>query len=146
MRNAKTKLLAAVLLGAVLVTGCAAGGSGSADRVPGRTEDGRAAETGQDGTQKKPEIETATDDQGKPATETTAAEKQPQPQVQVQEQSAGAPAKQPPAAQERPLVIVSENPVLADTGQLLVELDKELEQLLGTLGAADDIPEEELNF
>lgn len=142
MRNTKTKLLAAVLLGAVLVTGCAAGGSGSADRVPGRTEDGRAAETGQERTQKKPEIETATDDQGKPATETTAAEKQPQ----VQEQSAGAPAKQPPAAQEKPLVIVSENPVLADTGQLLVELDKELEQLLGTLGAADDIPEEELNF
>jgi PBP1b-binding outer membrane lipoprotein LpoB len=142
LRNAKVKLLVAVLLGAVLVTGCAAGGSGSTERVPARTEDGRAAETGQDEAQKKPEIETAAEDQEKQATETTAAEEQPQ----VQEQSAGAPAKQPQAAQEKPLVIISENPVVADTGQLLVELDKELEQLLGTLGAADDITEEELDF
>lgn len=142
MRNAKTKLLAAVLLGAVLVTGCAAGGSGPADRAAGQTEAGRAAETGQEEAQGKAETETAEENQETPATETTVTEKQPQ----AQEQSAGAPAKQLPAAQEKPLVIVSENPVLADTGQLLVELDKELEQLLGTLGAADDIPEEELNF
>jgi hypothetical protein len=43
-------------------------------------------------------------------------------------------------------VIVSQNPVFAGTGQLLVEIDKELELFLGSLEAMDDIQAEELNF
>lgn len=55
-------------------------------------------------------------------------------------------AEQPPVQQEKPLVIVSENLILTDRGQLLQALDKEMETLLTLLETMDEIQDEDFNF
>lgn len=64
----------------------------------------------------------------------------------VPEQSGSASAEQSPLKQDKPLVIVSENIVLTDSGQLLQTLDKEMEALLVLLEKMDDIQNEDFNF
>lgn len=155
------RLLAAVLLGAVLLAGCETIGPKPAE-VTSKSDPARTAQTkpeespGQQEAKPVPRQTEPTVREGekpsaepvaqvaKPAKEATVIAGQPKPQL---EPGAGtAPAKILPAGQEKPLVIVSQNPVFAGTGQLLVEIDKELELFLGTLGAMDDIQAEELNF
>jgi hypothetical protein len=140
--------MAAVVLAAVLITGCAAGRSGPAETMTGRDEAGKSSETRTAVTQQEQQTagilseepsETVPEESAKQA---TVKVKQPD----AREQPGDVPPQQPSARQEKPLVIVSENPVFADTGQLLAELDKELELFLGILESTDDITEEELNF
>jgi len=155
------RLLAVLLLGAVLLAGCENIGPKPAE-LTSKSDPGRAAQTKPDKPTGQPEAKPApgqavsTVREGekpsadpaaqvaKPAKEATVTAGQPKPQL---EPGAGtAPAKVSPAGQEKPLVIVSQNPVFAGTGQLLVEIDKELELFLGSLEAMDDIQAEELNF
>lgn len=148
LQNSNVQLMAAVVLAAVLITGCAAERSGPAETVAGRDEAGKAAETRTAVTRQEPQTAGTLSEEAsetvpeESARQETAEAKQPD----AREQPGGTPPQQPPAGQEKPLVIVSENPVFADTGQLLAELDKELELFLGILESADEIPEEELNF
>lgn len=148
LQNANVQLMAAVVLAAVLITGCAAGRSGPAETMTVRDEAGKPAETRTAVTQQEPQtagIQSEEPGENVPeesAKQATVKAKQPDPR----EQPGDVPPQQPPAGQEKPMVIVSENPVFADTGQLLAELDKELELFLDILESTDDITEEELNF
>ncbi|MBS3947538.1 MAG: hypothetical protein KGZ57_04395 [Dethiobacter sp.] len=122
--NPKKLLMVALLLAATLVAGCMPGPSGQPGTMTGREEAGRAVE-------------------GKPGAEEKEAATE---QASAPEQQDTVPAQELQDRPDKQLVIISENPVFADSGQLLGALDKELETLLSVLGAMDDIQDEELNF
>jgi hypothetical protein len=143
LQNANVQLMAAVVLAAVIITGCAAGRSGPAETMTGRDEAGTSAETRTAVTQQEPQ--TAGIQSEEPG-ETVPEESAKQATVEVKQSEAREQPGDVPPRQEKPMVIVSENPVFADTGQLLAELDKELELFLDILESTDDITEEELNF
>lgn len=109
-------VLILLLLAAALTVGCAAGQPPSATPLNPSSEKETAAE------QPPPVL---------PASESDALEKTPE---------------QQPREQEKPLVIVSENFVLSDSGQLLQAIDKEMETLLDLLEKMDDIQNEDFNF
>jgi len=134
LQSFKKLLLAAVLLAAVLTAGCAAGTSGPPD-LTGREDAGETTEA-------VPATQNETRQAGLPPEEKEATVKQPA----AAEEPGGTPVQELPVRQAKPLVIISENPVFADTGQLLDELDKELETLFDLLETMDDIPEDELSF
>jgi hypothetical protein len=155
------QFLAAVLLGIVLLAGCGNISPKPAE-VAGRNEPGKTAQTKPEQAYGQPEAKQALNpseaslqrnqEQGEvpagqlafPGKEAAATAGQP-----VPSEGTGAgttPGKPLPVGQEKPLVIVSENPVFAGTGQLLEELDKELEFFLGALETMDDIQAEDLNF
>lgn len=150
MQNSRMLLVVSVLFVAALaVTGCAAGRSGPEQPVTGRNEAGKTAETGaavmQEGQEQAAGAPAAAPEE--PVARETAKQRAVNAeQPGAQEQTGDKPVQEPVSVQEKPLVIVSENPVFADTGQLLVELDKELEFFLGALESADEISDEELNF
>lgn len=135
MGNPKKLLMVALLLTATLVAGCMPGPSGQPGTVTGREEAGRAAE-GKPGAEEEAQPPGSALEEKEVATE----------QASAPEQQGTGPAQELQDRPDKQLVIISENPVFADSGQLLGALDKELETLLGVLGAMDDIQDEELNF
>lgn len=138
------------LLAAALAAGCAAGQSPSVAPVntSGEAETMSEQSSLVSPESKSDEQETTTEQPPPPSPESESEQKETvaeQPSL-VPEQSGGTSAEQPPAKQEKPLVIVSENFVLTDSGQLLQALDKEMEALLDLLEKMDDIQNEDLNF
>lgn len=119
------------LLAAVLTVGCAAGQSPSA--APGN-----ASEEKEIAAEQPPSVAPESESEVKI---TTSGQ-----QSLVPEQSGSTSAEQPPVQQEKPLVIVSENLILTDRGQLLQALDKEMETLLILLETMDEIQDEDFNF
>lgn|GEM_PF-886538 len=124
-------VLILLLLAAALTVGCAAGQPPSATPLNPLSEKETAAE------QSPPVL---------PAGESDDVDETPEQPPLLPQQSGSAPAEQPPREQEKPLVIVSENFVLSDSGQLLQALDKEMETLLNLLEKMDDIQNEDFNF
>jgi hypothetical protein len=146
------RLLAVVLLATVLIAGCENRTSSPGEKT-GKSEVVKGVEavpTGEaeQAEQMGPAGEVAPARQAAPENKTAkeATVDARQPMEQEQSDSTTAAEKVLPAAEEKPLVIISENPVFADTGQLLEEIDRELQLLLDTLEAMDDIQAEELNF
>jgi len=145
-------LLAAVLLATVLMAGCE-NRSSSPGEETGKSDvvkDIEAVPSGEAEQEEQagPAGQIAPAGQAAPEDKTVkeVAVYAGQPVARQQSDSTKAAEKVLPAGDEQPLVIISENPVFADTGQLLEEVDKELELLLDTLEAMDEIKAEELNF
>jgi len=135
------RLLTALLLAATLFVGCATESPRSAE-VAGRSDPGPPA-------QKLPVEREVGQPEAKPTDPgpaKVAAKAAGQPEPNKQPGTGAEQARTLPAGQEKPLVIVSENPVFAGTGQLLEEIDKELTLFLDALETMDDITTEELNF
>lgn len=152
MQKLSMRLLAAVLLATVLITGCENRASSPGEEA-GKSEvvqgiEAAPAGEAEQAKQMGPAGQAAPAEPAVPEDKTVkeAAVNAGQPVEREQSDSATAAEKVLPAEEEKPLVIISENPVFADTGKLLEEIDKELELLLDTLEAMDDIQAEELIF
>lgn len=129
LQRCKKILLAAVLLAVILTAGCTTGKTEPPSLLTGNEDAGKPTET-------RPETQNEKRQSGIPAIKPSSAVEQPK----------DTPGQDLSGRQDKALVIISENPVFVDTGQLLDELDKELESLFGKLGTMDEINEEELNF
>lgn len=124
-------VLVLFLLATALTVGCAAGQPPLVAPVNTSSEQETSAE--------QPPLALPESESGE---QETTAEQPPS----VPEQSSGTATEHSPAKQEKPLVIVSENFVLNDSGQLLQALDKEMETLLELLEKMDDIQDEDFNY
>ena len=119
------------LLATVFTVGCAAGQSPAV--APGNASEEKET------TVEQPPL---AQPEGESGEKETTVEQSPL----IPEQSGSTSAEQSPVKREKPLVIVSENLILTDRGQLLQALDKEMETLLGLLETMDEIEDEDFNF